>query len=150
MNAIRILIAMDGTDASSSAAAAARQLFGNDNVEYLAINVVRPIVVAGASEVGFGAVYPMGVEDSRVGMADADVRAAARAAGIDDAEVLAEVGEPASAIIEAAATHGVDVIVVGAGHRGFFSRLFEPSVSEGVTRRATVPVLVVPEPEPPS
>lgn len=140
----RILIAMDETPASAAAAAAARTLFGEDDVEYLAINVLRPIGAVGSGEFGYLPIYPLrGVDHVSV-----DEESAARTAsdaGVDDAHLLTEVGDPVAAIAAAAEARGVDVIVVGTHHRGFFSRLLDPSVAEGVTRRATCPVLVVPE-----
>jgi nucleotide-binding universal stress UspA family protein len=147
MNMRRILVAMDETPVSQQAAATARALFGGVDTEYLAINVVRSVLPIGAPEFGYGAVYPLGLDDERVGMADEEVARRATEAGLDHAEVLAEVGDPVESVVRAAEEHSVDVIVVGTHHKGFLSRLFAGSVSEGVTRHAHCPVLVVPSPD---
>lgn len=138
----RILIAMDDTAASVEAAAAARALFGEDDIEYLAINVLKPIVALGASEFGYLPIYPLRGADEDAAACSAQT---ALSAGVDDAHLLTEVGDPVSAIAAAAAARSVDVIVVGCHHRGLLGRLFDPSVSHGVLRRSTCPVLVVPE-----
>src|SRR5688500_7645894 len=130
----RILVAMDETPVSQQAAAMARELFGSADTEYLAINVVRTVLPIGAPEFGYGAVYPLGLDDERVGMADEEVSRRAEQAGLPHPEVIAEVGDPVESVIRAAEEHDVDVIVVGTHHKGFLGRLFVGSVSEGVTR----------------
>jgi nucleotide-binding universal stress UspA family protein len=59
-------------------------------------------------------------------------------------------GEPAEEIVDAADTHGADLIVVGTHEAGFLERLFGASVSEGVARRARCDVLIVHAPEEPA
>ncbi|MEZ5920962.1 MAG: universal stress protein [Parvularculaceae bacterium] len=54
-------------------------------------------------------------------------------------------GTPAAEIADCAEEYGADLIVIGAHHRGFLERLFQPSVSEKVARTATCAVLVAPE-----
>ncbi|WP_137289160.1 universal stress protein [Natronorubrum halophilum] len=54
-----------------------------------------------------------------------------------------ETGEPAEAILEYAATHDVDAIVMGTRGRSGVGRLLLGSVTETVVRDADVPVLVV-------
>jgi nucleotide-binding universal stress UspA family protein len=56
--------------------------------------------------------------------------------------VLSE-GGAARAILEAAATHGCDLIVMGSHGRTGFSRFLRGSVAEEVVRKAPCPVLVV-------
>ncbi len=69
-------------------------------------------------------------------------RQVAEAAGVSLADAVGELGDPAVAIIDAAHTHHVDVIVVGSHDRGWFSRLFKGSVSHDVLRSADIPVLI--------
>lgn len=52
-------------------------------------------------------------------------------------------GEPGPAIVEAAASEQVDMIVVGSHGRGRVGRFMLGSVSDHVIRNATAPVLVV-------
>lgn len=141
-----ILIAVDHSDASEHAARVARRLFGGGpTVRYLAINVMEPIGGTGVPEAGFGAVYPI-VDPAQVGMSDREIETELARAGVKQASVLTEVGDPTSAILAAADSHDVDVIVVGSRQKGFFARLIDPSVSAAVSRRTDRPMLVVPEP----
>jgi nucleotide-binding universal stress UspA family protein len=64
-------------------------------------------------------------------------------AGMPNAEIVGEVGDPATVLLEQAAASEVDVLVIGASERNWFSRLFEPSVEAAVLNRANCPVLVV-------
>lgn len=63
--------------------------------------------------------------------------------GLDDATVLSEIGTPDEAIIRAAELHGADVIIAGTHDRGWWSKLLQPSVSDGLLAESTVPVLLV-------
>ena len=53
-------------------------------------------------------------------------------------------GDPASEIIEAVGRLGADLIVMGTQGNSGPKRLFFGSTADGVLRRATVPVLVIP------
>jgi nucleotide-binding universal stress UspA family protein len=140
----KVLIALDHTEASAHAARTAVTLFPGATL--LAINVAQmpvPWVVE-----GYGAVYslppnwPPPIETLRAALADD-----CESAGLPAAELIAESGDPAHHICTAADEHGVDVIVVGAHHKGMLRRLVDPSVSLEVIHEAHRPVLVVPEPE---
>ena len=74
-----------------------------------------------------------------------ELTTAAKQAGLERAEAIIDVGDPVERIVAAADEHDVDVIVVGSHDKGFLTRLFDPSVSEGVLRLAHRPVLVVGE-----
>lgn len=149
-----VLIAIDDTDAAHAAASAARRIFG-EGAEYLAINVA-PVpnpaeTYAWGSVMGypFPPVVPAVTDEAYTG----DVKVAARSeaaelaaeAGIEGAQPLGDVGDPVDAIVEAAAEHRVDVIVAGWHPRSFLTRMFEPSVTEALIKRTSVPVLVVPD-----
>jgi nucleotide-binding universal stress UspA family protein len=138
----KVLIALDHTEASTHAARVAATLFPEATL--LAVNVAQmpvPWVVE-----GYGAVYslppnwPPPVEELRAALA-----ADCAAAGVPAAEMIATSGDPAHRICEAADEHGVDLIVVGAHHKGMLRRLVDPSVSLEVVHEAGRPVLVVPE-----
>jgi nucleotide-binding universal stress UspA family protein len=161
----KVLIALDDNDESIEAAALARRLFG-EHAEYLAINVFEhppsavrsgsswPTTPVGGSPMAWGAVLPYdtGAAESVVDkdvpeitgrdVAARDALAAAERAGLAEAEVIGEVGDPARAILDAAQEHAVDVVVVGSHQRSWLSRLFSRSVSAEVVKRADVPVLV--------
>lgn len=148
-----VLLALDDSDASHEAALAATQLFGSD-ADYLAVHVADPVPVTPG--LGWGAVsgypYPavppgaLRAEPSRSELVqDARRRAAelAAQAGVGAAPV-GEVGDAADAILRAADEHHADVIVVGWHHRGWLTRVLEPSVTDDVAHGASVPVVVVP------
>ena len=59
------------------------------------------------------------------------------------ADLVPTLGAPADAIVALAEERGVDLIVVGSRHKGFFERLVEGSVNQDVLRRAGCDVLVV-------
>lgn len=149
----RVLIAVDSTDTSVRAAEAAVRLVGS-GAEYLMINVA-PVV----STVAWAAVgpYPFAMVPSPSALeydesenrrmtqrAETVADGVAGQAGVPHAVAMGDVGDPVEAILHAAREHHVDLVVVGAEHRGFWARLAEGSVPNDVARRAEVPVLLVP------
>jgi nucleotide-binding universal stress UspA family protein len=138
----RILLAVDGTDLDDRVATATRRLF--PDAQLFALNVQHPreapVLPPNA---------PGGVAMSYVTAPDSVDDAAEHAQEIaveqspDAAVHLGEVGHRADRIVATAVEHQVDLIAVGHRHRGWWSRLFDPSVSADVTERAPVPVLVV-------
>jgi nucleotide-binding universal stress UspA family protein len=75
-------------------------------------------------------------------LAAQEVVARGRARGVD-VRFMIWVGAPGEAIVEAATSEQVDLVVVGSHGRGPVGRLFVGSVSEHVVRHAPCPVLVV-------
>lgn len=144
---MKVLIALDHSDAARNAARTAARLFGPE-AELLVLNVVQVPIAAAGTAYGFGAVTPLRLD--LLGEAESDQQSAiaedAAAAGLPDAEVEVTTGEVVHEICEAAERHDVDLVVVGSHDRSLLSRLFEPSVSRGVVRTSERPVLVVPEP----
>lgn len=141
-----VLIALDESPASQQAARAAARLFTVPGTRFLVVNVARypaPWVPVG----GFGlvSVPPPGWEQAAEIPDEAELAGIAQGAGIGDPEVITEVGEAVDAICAAADDHDADVVVVGAHHKRFLTRLLSPSVSAGVVRRSHRPVLVVGE-----
>lgn len=157
----RVMIAVDGSDLDERLAEAAHDLFGQD-AEYWAVNVDNSIDRApsgvvhavpgmyGGAFVAYGAAYPFTLprRNGAAGDPASSPRAAAAAdsAGIDDAQVLTESGDPSAAILNAARRHAADVIVVGSRDRSWWSKVIDPSVSSDVVDESVVPVLVVSEP----
>jgi nucleotide-binding universal stress UspA family protein len=161
----RVLIAVDDTDSSITAARSAHRLFG-DNAEYIVISVDRARPVKwGDDALMYGTVYPLAIPggaviggiplvvhqpvggdtdaaDDRVEVATQMADNVAHDAGVDDARTIGEEGDPVEAILDVADREHADVIVVGSHDRGWFKRLFTTSVRDELIRDAGVPVLV--------
>jgi nucleotide-binding universal stress UspA family protein len=162
----QVLIAVDDSDSSIATARTAFSLFGPD-AGYIVVNVAdRAPVMWGGDSLAWGIGYPivMGpAGPSEVAVAGTPANGDVTAADIDNApidaaiqvardvadeadipnpQVVGEVGDPATAIINAAHHHQADVIVIGSPDRSWFSKLFMPSVSGAVVREADIPVLV--------
>lgn len=158
----RVLIAVDDSESSVTAARSAHRLFG-DSADYIVLNVAenRP-VKWGDDALMYGTVYPLAVPgagviggiplvvhhpgatptDDRVEVAEQTADNVAHDAGVEAAKALGVTGDPVDAILKAAAQHHADVIVVGSHDRGWFRSLFTTSVRDEVIRDAEVPVLV--------
>lgn len=163
-----VLIAVDDSDSSVTAAETARRLFG-DTADYTVISVSESEPVYwGDDPLGSGVVYPLAVPPVGAGMGmatmpltvrapdrppDADIptpveaaeqtaRGVAAQAGIPEARPIGDSGDAAKAILEAAEHHHADVIVVGSHDRSWLDRLFNSSVADEVVKKAETPVLV--------
>ena len=147
----KVLIAVDGTESDRSVVRQTLDLFGDDG-NYVVISVNPDAAALGAASVSYATALAFSAPSlSRfadgLGI-DADeaeevAQRVAGEAGMSAAEIVGEVGDPASVLLEQAAVSGVDVMVIGASERSWFSWLFEPSVEAAVLNRATCPVLVV-------
>jgi nucleotide-binding universal stress UspA family protein len=141
---VRVLLALDESPVSFRAAREAARLFSGCDAEFLVISVARlPTPWVPVSGFGLVLVPPPGWERAGIPADEGDVAHRAEQAGAEPAEVLSEVGDPVECICAAAEEHDVDVVVVGAHDKGFLARLLEPSVSAGVVRGTSRPVLVV-------
>jgi len=137
---VRALVAIDESDPSTAALAAAGRLSTGFGTRLTLCNVVD----SSGAESGRG-------DENAI---ESDVTAAvtfflARASAAKDIapflddEIVVE-GAPADAIEHAARQANCDVIVVGSHRRRGLQRLFDGSVSESVARSSALPVLVVP------
>lgn len=123
----RIVLATDGSPHSAAAAEVARDV---------AIQCQMPVTVVSATKKSHSA--------ERKDEAQATVEkvtAALKAAGVDCDSLVAE-GRPDEVVIETAASHKADLIVVGSHGRTGLSRLFLGSISERIMGQAQCPVLV--------
>ncbi|MEO8265660.1 MAG: universal stress protein [Ilumatobacteraceae bacterium] len=162
----QVLIAVDDSESSIKTARTAYALFG-DSATYTVVNVAEqspmmwggdalvwgigyPIVMApsGSPMVGAGGTEP--TTDAEAAEADhAPIDAAmqvaqdvATEAQLPNPQAVGEVGDPATAILNAAHHHEADVIVIGSHERSWFSKLLVPSVAGAVMREADIPVLI--------
>ena len=143
---MKILIAVDESDASAAAVAATRMLFPSADHVLLSVADMTPLMVT--DPVG-GGVFTSTTTPAAMEAVEksADAAIALAESNIDTVDSIVEIGEPGRLICEEAARIKADVVVVGRSSRGWFSRLFEPSVADYVVRHAPCPVLVVKEPE---
>lgn len=134
----RILLATDLSPASEGATRQAIDLARDLGASLLIVSVIDPDI--------------RGVPGSRIERMDqrrAAREQAAQAVVIRGREAgivvnfLVWEGEPGPAIVEAAASEEVDLVVVGSHGRGRVGRFMLGSVSDHVIRNATAPVLVV-------
>jgi nucleotide-binding universal stress UspA family protein len=149
----RILVALDETQASRTAAEFVNEFFGDLDVEVCALNVARlPIMWYPGYGYPFGVVAPyqfeitQEVRESEGADREAVQHRAERVIAESGIEVDAadiEFGDPVDAIQEAADERRVDMIVVGSSDKGWWQRLIDGSVSREMVRTADRPVLVV-------
>jgi nucleotide-binding universal stress UspA family protein len=131
------------------------RFFSDVNADVLGMNVApvpTPWMLVSGGSVGAG-VWPFPFGDpTGYRMTDSElVRRTTEAgtrvveeSGLETDDTLLEVGDPVTAISEAAEHHDADLVVVGASDKGWWSRLLEGSVTAGVLQHSRRPVLVVP------
>jgi nucleotide-binding universal stress UspA family protein len=143
----RVLLALDGSELDVHIVETALRVFGD--AEYLALNVrhvaIPPVPMYIGSTAPYVPVPGDGIDDADeiADVAHQVADDAAHTAGLDNAEAIGEIGNPAFTIPDVAEQHDVDVIVVGTHDRSWWSRLIEPSVAEGVIHQTSLPVMVV-------
>ena len=143
---MKILIAVDESDASAAAVDAARALFPDADHLLLSVADIAPLMVT--DPVG-GGVFTSTTTPAAMEAIEqsADAAIAVAEHQIHAVESKVEIGEPGRMICEEAARVRPDVVVVGRSSRSWLSRLFDPSVADYVVKHASCPVLVVNEPE---
>lgn len=140
---LKLLIPVDGSDASLRALQAAARLGQEGAVEALLVHVRE-----GASTY-HGERTPREYEriseqaQSRQQRILEAAEAAARSAGLRTSALLAEAGTPDVDIPRLATAHGVDMIVMTTRGLGAVSSLLMGSVAQKVVHNASVPVLLV-------
>jgi nucleotide-binding universal stress UspA family protein len=151
---LRILVALDESDASRRAAQFVNRFFRNVDAEVLGMNVASlPTSWMLATSAGTGTgVWPFPFMESdeypaSAAFDDRVVEGATRVieeSGLQTERQVLELGDPVAAITETAEERNVDLVVLGASEKGWWSRLLDPSVTAGVLHEARRPVLVVP------
>ena len=142
------LIATDGSDISIEAAQRGVAVLRPDKVTLLTVADTSIAEDSGAGGIEGGLLSPAESERARtsiLGEGDRELDATIAELGIPASAVERQLVEgPAGLMICKLATDlGVDVVVVGSHGYGLFKRVAIGSVSEYVSRHATVPVLVV-------
>ncbi len=136
---MKLLLATDLSDASSSATDQAFDLAARLGAMLLVVSVIDPgsLLLPGGR---FRARVDQ-VRERREQQAQALVERG-REAGVE-VSFLVWTGDPGDQIVSAAEAERVDMVLVGSHGRGAVGRLFLGSVSEHVVRNAPCPVLVV-------
>jgi nucleotide-binding universal stress UspA family protein len=138
----RILVPLDGSQTSAAALKEALKLAKEQGARLCLTHVyerIKHVVTEGVIDL-----TPALRRQGEQLLAEAASRA--RKAGVKATAALVDAGSrrvPA-AIVEQAEKENSDLIVMGTHGRRGFERLILGSVAEGVTRRATVPVLLLP------
>jgi len=159
------MMAVDGSALDDAVVDTAHRLFGTD-ADYWAVNVQGYDTVTGAPAqsamfpTAYGMAYPVmlphlydidpgperGESPTETAVQRARSIAASAAARADDTEPVGDVGDPAEAIRAIARQHDVDVVVLGIHHRGWFSKLLDPSVTDDLIEESPAPLLLVSNP----
>jgi universal stress protein A len=134
----RILLATDLSGTSDAASVQAMDLARMLGAELLVVSVIDP---SADPVTGLRGTRIDTLKASRLDAAQALV-AKGRHEGVRVTFLVWE-GDPGEAIIEAAESEQVDMVVVGSHGRSAVGRFFLGSVSDFVVRRAPCPVLVV-------
>lgn len=135
----RVLLAIDLSSASKGAIDEAIRMAANDGAELVVFSVVEQSNL----HLPGGRSRRVDQERDRLEAGVRDVVGRARAAGASATYLIWE-GDPAESILEASASEGADVIVLGSRSRTDLRRLLLGSVSSEVSKRAACEVIVVP------
>jgi nucleotide-binding universal stress UspA family protein len=136
----RILVATDGSETAADAIDEAVSLADATGAALHGIYVIETRTAYDNAIVEPEAVERALREDGEEALASLDGRAAEAGIG---AETVIRKGVPHEEIIDYAADHGVDLVVIGATGRSAFKTRLLGSTAERVLRGAAVPVLVV-------
>lgn len=132
--ALRIMVAVDGSESSHRALGWATDLASRTGSTIVSAHVIAPVGSIGAVETS--------EEAARQLLGDAAESVAV--AGVDVSTVVGY-GDPRRELERIAAEHGVDLIVVGPRGLGGFAKLVVGTVAGHLTEYAEVPVAVVPD-----
>lgn len=139
---MHVMIAVDNTADSIDTIHTARRLFGDD-ADYTVASIGEPSAhLAAYDPAGLTAFDIHALDVDNATRAAALATEAATRAGLDTANITAQVGPPGPQLCELARELAVDVIVVGSHDRGWLSRLLIPSTHTYLTNHAPCPVLI--------
>ena len=143
MDIKNVLCPVDFSDASTHAIEQATAIAGWFKARITALHVVSPIFMSSpvVPKPGGGSIPESELE--RLGTETGARFGGATSAGIG-LGVFVDVGQPASRILERAASLPADVLVMGTHGTSGFEHLVLGSVTERVLRKASCPVLTVP------
>jgi nucleotide-binding universal stress UspA family protein len=140
----RVLCPTDPSEASAHATEWAVAVAGQYEAAITALHVVSPIFMA-APGMGVPS-YAEPIEESEMDRLRKDIAAqfGVASTGRGPLDVVMDVGQPATRILERAASLPADLLVMGTHGTSGFEHLVLGSVTEKVLRKARCPVLTVP------
>jgi universal stress protein A len=141
----RILVAIDFSECSRLALAYARTIADRFDAALHLVHVIEPPSDSGPYALNLYAPPPPAIQRALAQEAEARLQQLVPAGGAPTTPAVVS-GRPAEAILDYAARHGIDLIVMGTQGRTGLSHLFLGSVAEHVVRGAPCPVLTVREP----
>lgn len=139
----RILVAVDGTQAAHEAARVALEYAARLGARVTFLHVLPPRVAGQAGEAPEFEAFEEACEAYARKLV-AEVLSLGEQAGTRADSAVAH-GEPTAAILTAARAEDVDLVIVGARHRGPLARTLLGSVSAELMALCPKPVMVVPE-----
>lgn len=136
-----VLCPIDGSDQSFEALDLAARFAAEQQARLTIFTATDP---SKAAAMAFGDPVMTGAcLDALEGDAKSMIRdAAERVKGTIVAQTVVNNGQPVEVIVQYAASHDCDIIVMGSHGRSGLQRALLGSVAEGVLRHATVPVLI--------
>lgn len=135
MNLKKILVPVDFSTGDETVLKLATALARDSQARLVIAHVVEPPLAYGGGEMYYGVPEPS-LHDLKEMLANVKPTDA----GVSYEHRLVT-GDPASAIVELAASDGADLIVIGTHGRTCVGRLLMGSVAEAVVRKAPCPVL---------
>jgi nucleotide-binding universal stress UspA family protein len=136
-----VLCPIDGSQTSLQTLDMAAKFAAEQHARLTIFNVIDP---SKAAAMAFGdplmsaACFDALEDDAQNVVRDA----AARVQSTITADMAVQSGQTVDGIVQYAAAHGCDIIVMGSHGRSGIQRAFLGSVAEGVARHAAVPVLI--------
>lgn len=139
----RILVPVDGSEASMDAVSHAAALAAVHGADVHVLNAVEPQMAVESGGVDIASAL------EEVGeQAIADAESVLGEAGIEAVETALQTGTPHRQIVDYAEQHDADLIVMGTHGRTGLGRLLLGSVTERVVRTSPVPVMTIRPVEP--
>jgi nucleotide-binding universal stress UspA family protein len=134
-----LICGVDDSEAARRAAHVAAELSRQLGSRLLLLNVAETTAPPAGSAFAYAR-----LQDEAIGRAKRVLEGLKQDTELKDAEEQVEFGSPAQALLDAAASHGAEMLVVGSRGRGPVAAAVLGSVSTDVLTSAPCPVVVVP------
>ena len=145
-SSVKVIAAIDDSPVSATVLQRAASLVDNAAGELRVVMVIPPVVGHWASLESRAFTTPTPVQTIENALAQdfrRRVSARVREAGLSEEVIEVRYGRPEQEILDCAADHEADLIVVGGHGKGFLERLMIGSTAEAVLHHATCNVLLI-------